>query len=192
MLKPSFTTYACSDIKDSAPFVLPPLTFNTPQSRLFSLARPLLTLNSSSLAPTKQPNPAIFKMSLPQVTPPSFSIQVPSTPSPQPHLPPSIGLGTFSLPSASVANIIHAALRIGYRHIDTAAAYGNEAEIGRALRESQVPREEVWVTSKLYVGMGWFVFILFFLDGEGGARSGVMGDWGSEDSALGTWERKNC
>ena len=41
------------------------------------------------------------------------------------------------------------ALRYGYRHIDTALAYGNEAEVGQGIKDSGVPREEIWVTTKL-------------------------------------------
>ena len=41
------------------------------------------------------------------------------------------------------------ALRRGYRHIDTALAYGNEAEVGLGIKDSGVPREEIWVTTKL-------------------------------------------
>ena len=44
------------------------------------------------------------------------------------------------------------ALELGYRHIDTAQAYGNEASVGRALRDSGVPREEVFITTKFYPG----------------------------------------
>ncbi|RKP36496.1 NADP-dependent oxidoreductase domain-containing protein, partial [Dimargaris cristalligena] len=45
---------------------------------------------------------------------------------------------------------IPAVLRIGYRHIDCAAIYGNQEEVGEALRESEVPRDQIWVTSKLW------------------------------------------
>src|ERR1700684_4127185 len=49
-------------------------------------------------------------------------------------------------------NAVRWALELGYRHIDTAQAYGNEASVGRALRDSGVPREEVFVTTKFYPG----------------------------------------
>ena len=45
------------------------------------------------------------------------------------------------------------ALQAGYRHIDTAMAYGNEKEVGQGIRESGVPREQIWVTTKL--DNGW-------------------------------------
>ena len=44
---------------------------------------------------------------------------------------------------------VEAALRKGYRHIDTALAYENEAEVGRGIKNSGVPREEIWLTTKL-------------------------------------------
>lgn len=63
---------------------------------------------------------------------------------------PVVGLGTWkSLENQGYESVIHA-LRSGYRHIDTAAIYKNEEEIGRAIRDSQVPRNEIFVTSKLW------------------------------------------
>lgn len=63
---------------------------------------------------------------------------------------PSLGLGTWQIPDGPpIANAVRWALEIGYRHIDTAQAYGNEAGIGRALRESGLPRDEVFITTKL-------------------------------------------
>ncbi|HBT87856.1 aldo/keto reductase [Desulfobacter sp.] len=67
---------------------------------------------------------------------------------------PMIGLGTWKSKPAQVYNAIRQALASGYRHIDCAAIYGNEKEVGQALkqvyREGTVSREEVWVTSKLW------------------------------------------
>jgi len=63
---------------------------------------------------------------------------------------PSIGFGTWQIPEGDVAYQSTAqALASGYRHIDTAAAYGNEESIGRAVRDSGVKREEIFITSKL-------------------------------------------
>lgn len=64
---------------------------------------------------------------------------------------PAIGLGTFQGDGVNtlVQQIVAAALRKGYRHIDTAAAYGNETEVGKAIQESGIPRNELFVTSKL-------------------------------------------
>ena len=61
---------------------------------------------------------------------------------------PSIGLGTYLLGNAIVEDVILHALDIGYTHIDTAQAYGNEVGIGRALTTSSKPRESLFLTSK--------------------------------------------
>ncbi|KAI5788386.1 NADP-dependent oxidoreductase domain-containing protein [Geopyxis carbonaria] len=62
---------------------------------------------------------------------------------------PVIGLGTWQSQPGQVEKAVEAALRAGYRHIDTALAYGNEAEVGQGIRASGVPREEIWITTKL-------------------------------------------
>ncbi|KAK4109079.1 Aldo/keto reductase [Canariomyces notabilis] len=62
---------------------------------------------------------------------------------------PAIGLGTWQSPPGQVEKAVEAALRAGYRHIDTALAYGNEKEVGAGIRASGVPREEIWLTTKL-------------------------------------------
>lgn len=63
---------------------------------------------------------------------------------------PCIGFGVWQTPEGDVAvDAVKAALELGYRHIDTAAGYGNEHSIGKAVRESGIPREEIFVTSKL-------------------------------------------
>lgn len=64
---------------------------------------------------------------------------------------PQFGQGTFLQPSDSVCEqSCLTALKAGYRHIDTAHAYNDEAGVGRAVKESGIPREEIWVTSKLW------------------------------------------
>ena len=64
---------------------------------------------------------------------------------------PWLGLGVFkSKPGRETEQAVRWALEIGYRHIDTAAMYGNEADVGRAVRESGVPRENVFVTTKVW------------------------------------------
>jgi diketogulonate reductase-like aldo/keto reductase len=63
---------------------------------------------------------------------------------------PWLGLGTFKVPEGSVEAAVKRALKVGYRHIDTAAYYLNERGVGRALRESGVPRGEVFVTTKVW------------------------------------------
>ncbi len=65
---------------------------------------------------------------------------------------PAVGFGTFLIPpDGSTYRAVREALEIGYRHIDTAAAYENEEEVGSAVRDSGIPREEVFITSKLWL-----------------------------------------
>jgi len=63
---------------------------------------------------------------------------------------PSFGLGTFRLQGQVVIDAVRQALELGYRHIDTAQIYGNEAEVGQAIAESGVPRRELFVTTKVW------------------------------------------
>jgi len=62
---------------------------------------------------------------------------------------PQFGFGVFQIPAEQTVTAVRTALDAGYRHIDTAQMYGNEAEVGRAIAESGVPREEIFVTTKL-------------------------------------------
>jgi diketogulonate reductase-like aldo/keto reductase len=62
---------------------------------------------------------------------------------------PMIGFGTWRLHGRAGRETVSAALAAGYRHIDTATMYGNESEVGRALADSGLPRESVFVTTKL-------------------------------------------
>lgn len=65
---------------------------------------------------------------------------------------PAIGFGVFMIPAdGSTYKAVREALDAGYRHIDTATAYFNEEEVGKAVRESGIPREEIFVTSKLWL-----------------------------------------
>ena len=63
---------------------------------------------------------------------------------------PRIGLGTYKLTGQNCVKAVRAALGAGYRHIDTAQMYGNEAEIGRAIVESKIPRNEIFITTKIW------------------------------------------
>jgi len=64
---------------------------------------------------------------------------------------PAIGFGVFMIPNdGPTYEAVLEALKAGYRHIDTAAAYMNEQDVGRAIRDSGIPREEIWVTTKLW------------------------------------------
>ncbi len=68
------------------------------------------------------------------------------------HEIPAIGFGTYQIPSdGSTYQAVSEALKLGYRHIDTAVAYFNEAEVGQAIKDSGIPREQIWVTSKLWL-----------------------------------------
>jgi 2,5-diketo-D-gluconate reductase B len=63
---------------------------------------------------------------------------------------PAIGLGTWDLRGRACARAVEQALRLGYRHIDTAEMYGNEREIGEGLRASGVGRDDVFITTKVW------------------------------------------
>ena len=64
---------------------------------------------------------------------------------------PLLGLGVWQIPDGpECEDAVRWALELGYRHVDTAQAYGNEESVGRALRDSSVPREEVFLTTKFY------------------------------------------
>lgn len=64
---------------------------------------------------------------------------------------PQFGLGVYAIKEGENAyNAVMTALKAGYRHIDTAHAYGNERSVGRVLRDSGIPRDSVWITSKLW------------------------------------------
>lgn len=62
---------------------------------------------------------------------------------------PMLGFGTWQLSGRHAYESVRAALDVGYRHLDTATMYANEAEVGRAVRDSGIPREQVFITTKL-------------------------------------------
>jgi diketogulonate reductase-like aldo/keto reductase len=65
---------------------------------------------------------------------------------------PAVGFGVFMIPNdGPTYDATLTALKTGYRHIDTAAAYFNESDVGRAVRDSGIPREEIFITSKLWL-----------------------------------------
>ncbi len=64
---------------------------------------------------------------------------------------PSFGVGTFRLTGQTVIDSVRNALELGYRHIDTAQIYGNEAEVGQAIAESGVARDALFLTTKIWV-----------------------------------------
>src|SRR5215212_7992209 len=63
---------------------------------------------------------------------------------------PTVAIGVFEVDPGETEETVADALAAGYRHVDTAAAYGNEAEVGRGLARSGIDRDEVWVTTKVW------------------------------------------
>ncbi|MCG7322652.1 MULTISPECIES: aldo/keto reductase [Arsenicicoccus] len=64
---------------------------------------------------------------------------------------PILGFGVYQIPPEETEQAVSDALAAGYRHVDTAAAYGNEAAVGRAIAASGIPRDELFVTTKLWI-----------------------------------------
>ena len=75
---------------------------------------------------------------------------IPSLPLNDGHSIPQLGYGVFKVPPADTERAVSEALEIGYRHIDTAAIYGNESGVGAAIAKSGIPRGELFVTTKLW------------------------------------------
>jgi len=64
---------------------------------------------------------------------------------------PILGFGVFQIPTEQTQQVVEQALAAGYRHLDTAASYGNEEAVGAAITASGIPREELFVTTKLWI-----------------------------------------
>ncbi|MBE6080952.1 MAG: aldo/keto reductase [Veillonella sp.] len=64
---------------------------------------------------------------------------------------PILGFGVYQIPSEATKQAVLEALKVGYRHIDTAQAYFNEAEVGEAIAESGIPREDIFLTTKIWI-----------------------------------------
>jgi 2,5-diketo-D-gluconate reductase A len=64
---------------------------------------------------------------------------------------PILGFGVFQIPAGQTEQAVTGALAAGYRHLDTAASYGNEEAVGRAIKSSGIPRGELFVTTKLWI-----------------------------------------
>ena len=64
---------------------------------------------------------------------------------------PQLGFGVFQIPPQETKDVVKKAIEVGYRHFDTAQAYFNEAEIGEAIKESEIAREELFITTKVWV-----------------------------------------
>ena len=63
---------------------------------------------------------------------------------------PALGFGTWALTGATCRHMVESALEIGYRHVDTAQAYDNEAEVGRAIAHARIPRSDIFLTTKVW------------------------------------------
>ncbi|GAB1690998.1 aldo/keto reductase [Krasilnikovia sp. M28-CT-15] len=64
---------------------------------------------------------------------------------------PILGFGVFQVPDEQTEQVVSDALAAGYRAIDTAASYGNEEAVGRAIAKSGIPREELFITTKMWI-----------------------------------------
>ena len=108
---------------------------------------------------------ALALPAIPALAAQSAASAAPSTPSPETrqtamktftlndgNVIPSVGFGVFMIPNdGPTYEAVKTALQAGYRHIDTAAAYQNESDVGKAVRDSGIPRSEIFVTSKLWI-----------------------------------------
>jgi diketogulonate reductase-like aldo/keto reductase len=64
---------------------------------------------------------------------------------------PALGFGTFRMPDAEVLSILPKAMKLGFRHVDTAQIYKNEAAVGEAIASTGIPRDEIFLTTKVWV-----------------------------------------
>ena len=119
---------------------------------------------------------------------------------------PMLGLGVWQVPNGpECVSAVRWALELGYRHIDTAQAYGNEDSVGRALRDSGIAREEVFITTKFYPArkdpaaeaerslrrLGVEHVDLYIIHWPQGGRPGPGPGWSGPDS-LATLARSEC
>ncbi len=80
---------------------------------------------------------------------------------------PKLGLGVYQTPPGEMTFLaVKYALSVGYRHIDTARLYGNEGDVGRAVMESGIPRDEIFVTTKVWNSDQGYDMTLRALDGS--------------------------
>src|ERR1700733_293313 len=85
---------------------------------------------------------------------------------------PALGFGVFQTPPDVTADAVHTALATGYRLIDTAAAYGNEREVGEAIRRSGLAREEVFIETKVWISDYGYEQALHAFDKSAGKLGG--------------------
>ena len=83
---------------------------------------------------------------------------------------PALGLGVFQTPPDVTTAVVEQALRLGYRHIDTAAAYLNEREVGEGIRRCGVPRDDVFVETKVWISDYGYDATLHAFDKSAGRR----------------------
>ena len=95
---------------------------------------------------------------------------------------PILGLGTWDLRGKEASQAVLWALEIGYRHIDTASMYGNEKTIGEALKESKIPRDEIFITTKVWTSDQGYENTLVAFDKSRELLNNIPEEWG------GVWE----
>jgi 2,5-diketo-D-gluconate reductase A len=110
-----------------------------------ALAKPVLSERSSKPSPGGAEAAYPLGMDLPPI--PALPLRAGGAPDVRI---PQLGFGTWEVPPAQVGAALAAAFEAGYRHVDTARLYGNEAAVGAALRASGMPREQVFVTTKVW------------------------------------------
>src|SRR5947208_4213192 len=79
---------------------------------------------------------------------------------------PKLGFGTWMIPDEDAAHIVRDAAEAGYRHVDTAQAYGNEHGVGEGVRSCAVPRDELFVTTKLAADVKSYADAVGAIDGS--------------------------
>jgi diketogulonate reductase-like aldo/keto reductase len=103
---------------------------------------------------------------------------------------PMLGLGVWQVPNGTACvNAVRWALDLGYRHLDTAQIYGNEESVGRALRDSGVPRGEVFLTTKFYPGRKFYQRRRGACDGSVSTRSTCISSTGPKAAPPGHGRR---
>lgn len=114
-------------------------------SRIWQLSEPIRGTFSPLIPSIDTPNPnsntliQSFTMSLPTHFTLNTGAKIPA-----------VGFGTWQAPNDEVVQAVKTALKTGYRHIDAAAIYRNEAAVGEGIRQSGVPRSEIFITGKLW------------------------------------------
>jgi glycerol 2-dehydrogenase (NADP+) len=117
-----------------------------PFLHLYSIQKFQFELTTARMASTLNHTSQKFKLNTGDEIP-AIGLGRPARPAPRD---PTDGkTGTWQSAPGAVRAAVKAALLAGYRHIDTALAYGNEREVGQGIKDSGVPREQIWITTKL-------------------------------------------